>query len=183
MQPQWLHPTGVRSCWGAILTTIEWDCNLSISSHPLVTVTDRMRSNDSLCCPGKRANFSNGPLVVKNPAGGEVGSGECKVAPFFKLRHVFGKFWHGALSLSLLKESSYRYVEENSFKKTNGGCSVAAARVSNPNEFGSSFQLPGGSSNPALDASEKSNWRIICRATWIAQVIFDKVFFPSQLQR
>jgi hypothetical protein len=34
-----------------------------------------------------------------------------------------------------LKESSYHYVEENSFKKTNGEFNVAAARVSNPNEL------------------------------------------------
>jgi hypothetical protein len=72
---------------------------------------------------------------------GKWGQGKTKVAPFFKLRHVFGKFWHGALSLSLLKESSYRYVEENSFKKTNGGCSGAAARVSNPNELVAAFSF------------------------------------------
>ena len=60
---------------------MEWDCNLSISSRPLVTVTDKMQSNDSLTCPGKRANFSNGPLVVKNPGGS--GSGEIGVRMVF----------------------------------------------------------------------------------------------------
>jgi hypothetical protein len=40
-----------------------------------------------------------------------------------------------------LKESSYRYVEENSFKRINGKFSVAVARVSNPNELVTAFSF------------------------------------------